>query len=63
MDMDEFIEAVKDAGYNYDGQGVTVEWSPSSGCWQNHTTESDNCYLKNHEWHKTEREHASAPAK
>ena len=48
MDMDGFIKKVKDAGYNYDGQGVTVEWSPSSGCWQNHTTESDNCYLKNH---------------
>ena len=37
MVMAEFIEAVKAARYNYDGQGVTVEWSPSSGCWQNHT--------------------------
>ena len=33
IDMDRFIKAVEDAGYDYDGNGVTVEWSPSSGCW------------------------------
>ena len=48
INMDGFIEAVKAAEYNYDGHGVTVKWSPSSGCWQNHTAESDNCFLTNH---------------
>lgn len=28
----EFLEEVASAGYAYDGQGVTVEWSPSSAC-------------------------------
>ena len=32
IDFAEFLEAVEASGYNYDGQGVTVEWSPSSAC-------------------------------
>ena len=45
MEMDEFIEAVEDAGYNYDGNGVTVTWSASSGCWSNHNSGSASCIL------------------
>ena len=31
----EFLEEVASAGYDYDGQGVTVEWRPSSACTDN----------------------------
>ena len=33
IDLDTFIKAVVDAGYTYDGKGVTVKWSPVSGCY------------------------------
>ena len=32
IDFATFLEAVEAAGYNYDGEGVTVKWSPSSAC-------------------------------
>lgn len=32
IDFATFLEEVEDAGYDYDGQGVTVKWSPSSAC-------------------------------
>ena len=32
MDFGEFLAAVEASGYNYDGKGVTVRWSPSSAC-------------------------------
>ncbi|WP_418718745.1 right-handed parallel beta-helix repeat-containing protein [Candidatus Allofournierella merdipullorum] len=35
MDFGEFLAAVEASGYNYDGQGVTVRWSPSSACTNN----------------------------
>ena len=38
IDMDRFIEVVKEADYDYDGNGVTVKWSPSSGCWYGNKT-------------------------
>ena len=47
MDLGEFIDAVVANGYTYDGNGVTVKWSPVSGCYQldsgNHykTTQED----------------------
>lgn len=35
MDFGEFLAAVEASGYNYNGQGVTVRWSPSSACTNN----------------------------
>ena len=32
IDFNTFLQEVAASGYNYDGQGVTVEWSPSSAC-------------------------------
>lgn len=32
IDFRTFLKEVESAGYAYDGQGVTVEWSPSSAC-------------------------------
>ena len=37
MDFAAFLKAVADANYNYDGKGVTVQWSPSSACTNNIT--------------------------
>ena len=35
IDFATFLEEVKEANYDYDGKGVTVEWSPSSACTDN----------------------------
>lgn len=35
IEFAEFLEEVEEAGYDYDGKGVTVEWSPSSACTDN----------------------------
>ena len=32
IDFNTFLQEVAESGYDYDGQGVTVEWSPSSAC-------------------------------
>ncbi|WP_242955482.1 S-layer homology domain-containing protein [Flavonifractor sp. An52] len=32
MTLAEFVKAVEEANYTYDGQGVTVKWKPSSAC-------------------------------
>ncbi len=32
IDFAAFLDEIKQAGYKYDGQGVTVKWSPSSAC-------------------------------
>lgn len=32
IDFATFLKEVEEAGYDYDGQGVTVEWEPSSAC-------------------------------
>ena len=32
IDFAKFLEEVKEAGYQYDGKGVVVIWSPSSAC-------------------------------
>lgn len=32
IDFSTFLKEVESDGYDYDGQGVTVEWSPSSAC-------------------------------
>ena len=45
MDLDEFIKAVVASGYNYDGNGVTVKWSPATGCYD--TREGHNCTVNN----------------
>ena len=37
IDFAEFLKKVEEAGYDYDGEGVTVEWSPSSACTDNRT--------------------------
>ena len=45
MDFAEFVKAVTDGGGTYDGQGVTVTWSPSSACTDNrdgHACTADN---------------------
>ena len=43
IDFSEFLEEVASAEYAYDGQGVTVEWSPSSACTD--TRENHGCLL------------------
>ena len=35
IDFGTFLKEVEDAGYDYDGEGVTVQWSPSSACTDN----------------------------
>lgn len=45
IDLDTFIKNVVDAGYNYDGQGVTVKWSPESGCYD--TRAGHTCTVEN----------------
>ena len=35
IDFATFLKEVEEAGYDYDGQGVTVEWEPSSACTDN----------------------------
>lgn len=45
MDLDAFIKAVVDSGYNYDGNGVTVKWSPASGCFD--TRDGHACTVNN----------------
>ena len=32
MEFGDFLKAVKNSNYDYDGQGVTVKWKPSSAC-------------------------------
>ena len=45
MDLDAFIKAVEASGYNYDGNGVTVKWSPVTGCYD--TREGHDCTANN----------------
>ena len=45
IDLDTFIKAVVDAGYTYDGKGVTVKWSPVSGCYD--TRDGHKCTVEN----------------
>lgn len=45
IDFSKFLEEVAKAGYDYDGQGVTVEWSPSSACTD--TRADHECLLEN----------------
>lgn len=37
---------VAESGYSYDGQGVTVEWSPSSACTDNRGAGNHNCLFE-----------------
>ena len=44
IDFGEFLEEVAAAKYNYDGQGVTVKWSPQSACtYDKHATDRTGC--------------------
>ncbi len=45
IDLDTFIKNVVAAGYDYDGQGVTVKWSPESGCYD--TRAGHTCTVEN----------------
>ena len=45
MDLNAFINAVVAANYNYDGNGVTVKWSPVTGCYD--TREGHTCTAGN----------------
>ena len=45
IDLNTFIERVKAANYNYDGNGITVKWSPVSGCYD--TREGHKCTVNN----------------
>jgi hypothetical protein len=45
IDLDTFIKAVVAAGYTYDGEGVTVKWSPVSGCYD--TRDGHECTVEN----------------
>lgn len=40
IDFRTFLKEVESAGYAYDGQGVTVEWRPSSACTDGHPDHS-----------------------
>ena len=44
IDFATFLEEVEEADYDYDGKGVTVEWSPSSACTDNRQDHS--CLLE-----------------
>ena len=44
IDFATFLEEVEKANYDYDGKGVTVEWSPSSACTDNR--QAHNCLLE-----------------
>ncbi len=44
IDLAEFIDRVVAAGYEYDGQGITVEWIPTSACtYSAHDTNTSDC--------------------
>lgn len=43
IDFNTFLKEVESAGYVYNGQGVTVEWRPSSACTD--TRENHECLL------------------
>ena len=45
IDLATFIKNVENAGYNYDGKGVTVKWSPVSGCYD--TRDGHPCTVNN----------------
>ena len=45
IDLDQFIKNVEAANYDYDGQGITVKWSPISGCYD--TRENHECTVGN----------------
>ena len=40
IDFADFLKEVKAAGYDYNGKGVTVKWSPSSACTDNRSNHS-----------------------
>ena len=45
--LGEFITKVADANYDYDGQGITVSWIPTSACTlSNHSTDDSECLFK-----------------
>ncbi len=46
IDFGTFLTEVAEAGYSYDGQGVTVEWSPSSACTDNRGAGNHNCLFE-----------------
>lgn len=43
MDLADFVTAVAESGYDYDGNGVTVSWIPTSACTLNHSVDSTVC--------------------
>ena len=45
IDLDQFIKNVTAANYNYDGKGITVKWSPVSGCYD--TRADHECTVNN----------------
>lgn len=45
INLDAFVKNLENAGYNYDGKGVTVKWSPVSGCYD--TREGHTCTVNN----------------
>ncbi len=45
MTLDDFITALVASDYSYDGQGVTVKWSPETGCYD--TREGHTCMVDN----------------
>ena len=46
IDFGTFLTEVAESGYSYDGQGVTVEWSPSSACTDNRGAGNHNCLFE-----------------
>ena len=47
MTLADFVKAVEDANYTYDGKGVTVKWSPSSACTDNRGPDGHTCTVEN----------------
>ena len=47
LDFAQFLKAVEDAGYNYDGHDVTVRWSPSSACTDSRGPDKHTCIVEN----------------
>lgn len=45
INLDAFVKNLENAGYKYDGKGVTVKWSPVSGCYD--TREGHDCTVNN----------------
>ena len=61
IDFATFLNAVEQASYDYDGQGVTVKWSPSSACTDNRPNHTCLLGEGNHEADGNNPQRSQAP--